>query len=319
MKQATVRLLLYLRRHGKAGRTTAQIARAVGIPRERVTGEVTTLSNAGFPVKTHRGGRWSLGAGGPLAAEEIRDGLATDLFGRRVIVLDETTSTQDVAREEAARSSRSGTVVFAEKQTRGRGRLHRDWQSAPGKDLTFSVVLRAPHHELNPTMLTVTTSVAVCETIVEALNLPARIRWPNDIILAERKIAGILVERTQPRRHPPAFLLGVGVNVNSRPRLKTATSLAEVTGREIDRAWLARELLRSLDGWFEEARRGHTELVGNHWRRFSSTLGTRVTIVRGGHRFTGRAVDISHSLGLTLELDDGLTMTFRGEQVTLVQ
>ena len=319
MKQTTVRLLLFLRRHGKAGRTAAQIARAVGIPRERVPDEIATLTDAGFPVKQHPRRRWSLGPGGPLVAREIRDGLGTDVFGRRIVVLDETTSTQDEARHEAARSSRSGTVIFAETQIRGRGRLQRKWQSTPGEDLTFSVVLRAPHHELNPTILTVTASVAVCETVVEVMNLPARIRWPNDITLAGRKIAGILVERTQPKEHPPAFILGVGVNVNSKPKLKTATSLGEVSQREIDRVWLARELLRSLDGWFEEAKRGHTELVGNHWRRFSSTLGTRVTIVRGGHRFTGRVVDVSHSLGLTLEMDNGLTTTFRGEHVTLVQ
>lgn len=317
MKQTTLRLLLFLRRHGKTGRTTAQIARAVDIPRERVPDEIAALTDAGFPVKQHPRRRWSLGPGGPLAAQEIRDGLGTDVFGRHIVVLDETTSTQDEARHEAARNSRSGTVIFAETQTRGRGRLHRDWQSTPGEDLTFSVVLRVPHHELNPTILTVTASVAVCETVVEVMNLPARIRWPNDITLAGRKIAGILVERTQPKEHPPAFILGVGVNVNSKPRLKTATSLGEVSHREIDRVWLARELLRSLDGWFEEAKRGHTELVGNHWRRFSSTLGTRVTIVQGGHRFTGRVVDVSHSLGLTLEMDNGLTTTFRGEHVTL--
>jgi len=152
---------------------------------------------------------------------------------------------------------------------------------------------------------------------VGVLNLPARIRWPNDIILAGRKFSGILVERTQPKRYPAAFILGVGINVNSQPTLKDATSLAVVSGAELDRLSLVRELLRSLDGWFEEVSRGHTELVGNHWRRFSSTLGTRITIVRGRARFTGRVVDISHRLGVTLELDDGLHMTFRGEQVTV--
>lgn len=317
MKAATLKLLKLLRRYGEKGRTVIQVARELGISREEVSAEIKALDDAGFPVRKRRSGRWWLGIGGPLVADEIRAGLHTTVFGRRVIVLDETTSTQDAARREAAGSPCSGTVVFTEEQSRGRGRFHRDWQSTPGKDLTFSVVLRAPDHELNPSLLTVTTSVAVCETVVETLNLPARIRWPNDIVLAGRKIAGILVERTQPRRCPPAFILGVGLNVNSTPTLKTATSLSEVSGHEIDRLSLARELLRSLDNWFEEASRGHTDLVGNHWRRFSSTLGTRITVVRGSHRFTGRVVDISHRLGLTLELDSGLTMTFRGEHVSV--
>lgn len=319
MKRITLRLLMLLRRHGGNGRTAIRIARELGMAPDDVAGEIRQLVEAGFPVRKRRSGRWSLGPGGPLVAEEVRADLGTGVFGKRVIVLDETTSTQDVARREAAKSARSGTVIFAEKQTRGRGRFQQQWQSSPGEDLTFSVVLRAPHHELNPSMLTVTTSVAVCETIVQTLNLPARIRWPNDVILAEGKVAGILVERTQPRRYPPAFLLGVGVNVNSKPALRTAASLRRAAGGPIDRLELSRQLLRSLDDWFEEVRRGHTELVADHWRRFSSTLGTRVTVVRARQHFTGRVVDISHGLGLTLQLDDGLTMTFRGEQVRLKQ
>lgn len=253
----------------------------------------------------------------PLVAAEVARDLGTAVIGRRVIVLDETASTQDAARREAAKSARSGTVVFAESQTKGRGRFHRKWQSAPGEDLTFSVVFRAPHDTFNPSLVTVTASVAVCETVVETLNLPARIKWPNDVMLADAKLAGILVETFHPRRHPGAFLLGIGLNVNSKPPLKTATSLKAVSGREVDRPRLAREILRALDAWFEEVRLGHTALVGNHWRRFSSTLGTRVTVVRGRHRFTGRAVDLSDDFGLTLQLDDGMTATFRGEQVTV--
>jgi BirA family biotin operon repressor/biotin-[acetyl-CoA-carboxylase] ligase len=319
MRRITLRLLVLLRPHGEKGCSAARIARELDLSPEKVAEEIANLSGAGFPVKERRPQRWSLGPGGPLVAEEIRAGLGTTLVARRVITLDETTSTQDVARREASGSSRAGTVVFAEKQSRGRGRFHRPWQSEPGKDLTFSVVLRAPHHELNPSLLTVTASVAVCETIVEVLNLPARIKWPNDIILAERKVAGILVERTQPKHHPPAFILGIGINVNSQPVVKTATSLSTVLGHGIDRLSLARTLLRSLDAWFEEVRLGHTELVGNHWRRFSATLGTRITILSGRHRFTGRVVDISDDFGLTLQLDDGLTTTFRGEHVTVEQ
>jgi BirA family transcriptional regulator, biotin operon repressor / biotin---[acetyl-CoA-carboxylase] ligase len=253
----------------------------------------------------------------PLVAAEISRELRTTMFGRRVIVLDETTSTQDAARKEAAKSAGSGTVIFAESQTKGRGRFTRKWHSAPGEDLTFSVVLRAPHREFNPALITVTASVAVCETVVEKLNLPARIKWPNDVMLADAKLAGILVESFAPRQAPPAYLLGIGLNVNSAPPMKTATSLKAVAGREIDRTALARDLLRALDEWFEEARRGHAALIGNHWRRFSSTLGTRITVVRGRQRFTGRAVDLSDDFGLTIQPDRGAPATFRGEQVTL--
>ncbi len=254
---------------------------------------------------------------GGLVATEISRGLGTGVFGRKVVVVEETVSTQELARREASKSARSGTVIFAESQTKGRGRFHRRWHSSPGEDLTFSVVLRAPHETFRPSLITVTASVAVCETVVEKLNLPARIKWPNDVMLADAKLAGILVEAFAPRSQPPAFILGIGLNVNSKPPMKGSTSLKEVSGREFDRTALAREILRSLDGWFEEAQRAHAALVANHWRRFSSTLGTRVTVLLGRQRFTGRAVDLSDDFGLTLQFERGTTMTFRGEQVTL--
>jgi BirA family transcriptional regulator, biotin operon repressor / biotin---[acetyl-CoA-carboxylase] ligase len=254
-----------------------------------------------------------------FTADEIRKDLKTKVIGRRVVVLAEAASTQDEAKAEAATSSRSGTVIFAEAQTRGRGRFQRVWQSEPGKDLTFSVVLRAPHAEVSPSLLTVTASVAVCETVVQTASLPAEIKWPNDVLIRGRKVAGILVERTQPKFQPTAFILGIGLNVNSTPALATASSLSAEAGEEFDRVTLAKELLRELDYWFEEARLGNVELIAERWRKRSATMGRRITLIRAGKRISGRVIDISPAAGLTLELDSGKTETFKGEHVTVAE
>jgi len=254
-----------------------------------------------------------------FVADEIRKDLKTKVIGRRVVVLAEAASTQDEAKAQAATSPRSGTVIFADAQTRGRGRFRRVWQSEPGKDLTFSVVLRAPHHEVNPSLVTVTASVAVCEAVVQSAKIPAEIKWPNDVLVGGKKLAGILVERTSPRFQPPAFILGIGLNVNSKPPLATATSLSAEAGREFDRVTLARELLRELDYWFEEAMLGNVGLIAEHWRLRSATLGMRITLIRAGRRISGRVLDISPAAGLTLQLDNGKTETFKGEQVTVYE
>ena len=316
-KKLPIDLLMLLRAAGGGQVSQVSIARRTGMNRAKVPEAVDRLVEAGFPVRAHPGKRWSLGIGGPLLPEEIRAELGTTLIGKRVIVLGETPSTQDVAKREAAGGARSGTVIVAEGQTRGRGRFQRTWTSSPGEDLTFSLVLRSPHHEFNPSLLTVGSAVAVCEAVVEGLNLPARIKWPNDVLLAEGKFAGILVERAQPRDRPPAFVLGIGINVNSQPTVEDATSLAIVSGRPVDRVLLLKDVLRALDYWFEEARLGSVELLGDHWRRYSSTLGTRVTVVRNRKSYAGYVLDICPVRGLSLQLDDGKTMTFRGEQVTL--
>ena len=313
-----VKLLVQLRKRRARPVLPDTIARALDITPTVLRREITLLTQRGHEIVADKRGRLTLSAEGPLSAQELQSSVRGHLVCRSIQVHRELASTQDAIRKEAGGTDVGGVVVFAERQRRGRGRFGRTWLSAAGENLLFSILLRFPHVEASPSVVTVTASVALCECLFGWMNLPAQIRWPNDILLAGRKVAGILVERTRPRGRPPAYIVGIGLNVNSAPKLETATSIRDITGSAVDRTPLASELLRRLQDWYQLVDDGHDDEVAEHWRRHSSTLGRRITLMSRRRRFSGRVLDMSPAEGLTIQLDNSLPMTFRPEEATLV-
>ncbi|MEY2502982.1 MAG: BirA family transcriptional regulator [Verrucomicrobiota bacterium] len=189
-----------------------------------------------------------------LIASELRAGLEGERIGNEIVVLDEAESTNDVAWEAAGRGAREGFVVFAERQTKGRGQYGRRWESAPYLGLWFSVLLRPAMTLQESPKLTSLLAEVIGETIRDQTGCATTIKPPNDIYVSGRKIAGVLVEgRTAPDGSYVA-VAGIGINVNQalddfpEELRDTAGSLAMTTGREISRSKLAIALLRQLSG-----------------------------------------------------------------------
>jgi len=262
--------------------------------------------------------------GNRLVAQEVTRDLRAEIMGRRVTVLDCAASTNDLAWQEALSGAAEGTVVFAEEQTAGRGRMGRPWHSPPGSGLLMSVVLRPELQVQQSNLLTVMSSVAVAQALQERLALHARIRWPNDITIRDRKVAGILVEGRS-LATGSVFVLGIGLNVNASldeflPELReTATSLAIETGTPVNRNDAARWLLAALERWYLDLRQGDYGRIARQWRRLSSTLGERVALLENGREFRGRVLDLSLEDGLIVRLDEGVTRVFHPSTVTLQQ
>jgi len=283
-----------------------------------------------------------------LIAEEISFRLETEVIGRRIITLGEITSTMDVARGLAAQGGEEGLVVFAEFQGAGRGRLGRRWVSLPHKDLLFSVILRpAAPRAAGPVkgsasngagdhLLTITAAVAVARCIREAEGLQGLIRWPNDVIIKEKKVAGMMVEGASGLLGPTRtgrgqgdygnfYILGVGINVNTPEqeipaRLKaTSTTLRVEKGAALDRTLLARKMLKYLDHWYLISQANEVEEIGRAWRDLSSILGKRVRLLEEGKEFAGRVLDLSPEMGIMLELDSGAQRLFQSQRVTLLE
>lgn len=275
------------------------------------------MAGRGFPLGFADPGQVLLGPDTPLHEEELRRTLRTRVIGRKIAVHGSVTSTQEVAREAVARGAEAGLVVAAEEQRVGRGRLGRRWLSPAGKNLLFSTVLFPPSGL--GAALVATFAVAVAEAVGEACGLDAGIRWPNDVLVSERKVAGILVEAVARATGEEGFAVGVGVNVNASPEgVAGAGALAELVGRELDRTLLLVSLLRALDHWYDVLVRGHLEEVHAHWRARSTILGRQVTLEQEGERYRGRVVDLSVTEGIILELAPGLTRLFPPEHVTLI-
>jgi len=193
-----------------------------------------------------------------LSEAEIRDALTGCTIGREIFVLETTTSTNDSVLERTSPSTPEGLVVFAEHQTVGRGQRSNFWESAAGKGLWFSFLLR-PKIDIGASpQLAEWAARAVADTISKEFALPATVKLPNDVIVAGKKIAGILVEMRAQRNAPYIAIIGIGVNVNHQPQdfpeelRPRAISLAMALDRAVDRHQFAIALLRNLDASYRK-------------------------------------------------------------------
>jgi BirA family biotin operon repressor/biotin-[acetyl-CoA-carboxylase] ligase len=193
-----------------------------------------------------------------LIAEELQAHSARATIGRQIIVLQQTSSTNDAILQVASANSNKGLVLFAEHQTAGRGQRGNRWESAAGKGLWFSILLRPGIQIDESGRLTIWAIEAVSDVIRTDFSLEPGIKLPNDVRLSGRKVAGVLVEMRAQEKAPHLAIVGIGINVNQSledfpPELQSrATSLAMALHRPVDRRQLAVALLRYLDRTYRE-------------------------------------------------------------------
>lgn len=217
-------------------------------------------------------------------------------------------STNDVCWERAAAGSPEGTVVWADAQDAGRGRWGRTWTSPPGKDLLFSVLLAPPETADALPLVPMAAAVAVADTL-DTVGLPqVRVRWPNDVLASDRKIAGILAER---RPSPDAVVLGIGVNVDSRPEdrpddLRGTTTSCSTLRHPLDRSTLLADILGRLAFRLAQIREAPGDL-DRDWTSRSGLIGQSVEIdpVDGLPPAIGVAREVSILRGVVLETTHG--------------
>lgn len=193
-----------------------------------------------------------------LVADELRDALGVCTIGREIVVLEETASTNDSVLQRATFDTPEGLVVFAERQTAGRGQRGNTWESAAHKGLWFSILLRPKIDIGESGRLTAWAAEAIAQTIAKEFALSATIKPPNDIYIAGKKIAGVLVEMRAQQNAPHVAISGIGINMNhrledfSKELRSRAISLAMVLDRQVDRQQFAIALLRNLDRTYVE-------------------------------------------------------------------
>ena len=193
-----------------------------------------------------------------LSAEKLRAERDSKIIGREIVVLHETTSTNDSILERALPTTPEGLVVFAERQTAGRGQRSNLWESVAGKGLWLSILLRPKIDIGQSPRLAEWAARTMAETISSEFGLPATVKLPNDVIVAGKKIAGVLIEMRAQTNAPHIAIVGVGVNVNHEPKdfseelCARTISLAIALGRKVDRHQFAVALLRNLDRTYDE-------------------------------------------------------------------
>jgi BirA family biotin operon repressor/biotin-[acetyl-CoA-carboxylase] ligase len=296
---------------------------ALGVTRAALWKRINTLRRKGFVIESRRGLGYRLVEAPEYSAEELRS-LARGPLGRRIIFLQETGSTNDAAMELAASGEPHGTVVVAERQTHGKGRLGRRWVSPAGRNIYMSVILRPGLRPREGTLLTILSSVAACLALRETTGLDARIKWPNDIQAGGRKLGGILLEtRAEPDVISHA-VAGIGINVNMASShfpasiRDIATSVLIETGVRHRRSPIAAAVLNRMSEGLEALGKEGRRPLLDGWRELSSTLGHKVIVTEGEETVSGTAMDIDDEGRLILRLPNRRLRTVSsGDLMTL--
>jgi BirA family biotin operon repressor/biotin-[acetyl-CoA-carboxylase] ligase len=241
-----------------------------------------------------------------LRPADLRERLRTRVVGRDIVCVDVCESTNDLAWQAALDGAPDGWVVMAEEQTKGRGRFGRAWAASRGQALLLSAVLRPAIDVERVPLMTVLGALAAADVAGDE----ARIRFPNDVMVDGRKIAGVLVEARFISSRPDVFVVGIGLNVNGHPEGVNAASL----GPKVSRLAAGRALLEALDDWYGRLD-GSLRDYKKAWRDRSFILRRRVRVKHGGKAFSGIVEEVDPVDGIVLRLDSGQPRAFRSEHV----
>ncbi len=312
-------------RQNPGGVSGADLAEQLHISRAAIWSRIEELRKIGYEIEAgpHFGYRL---AGEPdvLLADDLLARLGkTRLVGRDIHVFQETTSTNDVIEKLARDGVREGVVVFAESQTRGRGRLGRKWVSPARKGLWFSILLRPNLRPQETTQLTVASATALRRAIFQQTRLPVEIKWPNDILINGKKVAGILTEMSAELDRVRHVIPGIGIDVNQDTSefpvelKKIATSLKIETGEAIPRAALATAVLHELDKDYFRACTGKFSEIAEEWVEHCGTIGKDVTVRIGDRAVRGCAESLDDDGALILRTEHGRLQRITGGDVTI--
>ena len=249
--------------------------------------------------------------------EELQNGLRTHIFGKKIFTYDSIDSTNACAKTLASMGAEEGTVVIAEYQTAGRGRLGRTWQAESGSNLLFSTIIR-PTLEINKVGLLPFFAAAGAALALETVTgTRCECKWPNDVLMNGKKCCGILLESSFQHNVLDYAVMGIGVNVNQKlfdEDLKDrATSLIQECGREFDRRNVFHQIITSLELLYSEVKNGNFEIVLNEWKTRTTMFGKQVTLTQAGERLRGRAVALSADGGLIIATPESQRVCYAGD------
>lgn len=316
------RLLGLLADHPMVVVSGAKIARQIGVSRSAVWHWVQTLRGLGVKIKGHPKTGYQLEKTPDILVPEIvQPRLHGTQFGRRMHHFFKTDSTNTIALRLAAEGEPHGTLVIAEEQTAGRGRLGRAWYSEKTSGIYLSIILRPPLAPQQAPLLTLAAGLAARDAVAEVTALPVDLRWPNDLLTGGRKFCGILTELQAEAQRIHHVVVGIGVNVNHAKipseLEKIATSLRLAAGRPVSRLELLAHLLTAFDRTYNRLlEEGPAPLVARFGEVSSYARDKRVRVVAPREEFTGVTAGLDAMGSLLVRRDDGQVVPVLAGDVT---
>jgi len=290
------------------------LAQKFGISRVAVWKQIQKLKDMGYKIISNQNlGYCLVSRPDLLFPQEIQRGLSTNYIGKEIYYFPELKSTNIIAKEKAlhrAEGINEGTLIIAERQTAGKGRLGRKWFS-PERGIWLSIIL---YPQLSPSYIsriTLMTAVAAVKAIDICTQIKSQIKWPNDILINEKKVCGILTEMSAELDIINWVVVGIGINANIDHRdfpediQENTISLKEVSGKEILQVNLVQVFLQEFEKYYEILKRKEFSSILKEWKLYSHTLGRKIRVDMGERIITGEAVDINEEGALVLKKEDG--------------
>lgn len=299
------------------------IADELKVTRTAIWKSIQTLKNFGYDIESRGKLGYKLNRMADLLLPAaVQSGLDTKIIAteNNFIHKDSVDSTNNLAKKLAYDGATEGTVIVAEVQTGGKGRLERNFFSPRGKGIYFSVILRPKCLPKDAPKFTLMAAVAVANAM-KRFNLPAQIKWPNDIMFDGRKVVGILTELSAQIEKVNYIVVGIGINVNIAPKdfpadiKKVAASLSEINGDEISRLDFFRAVLEEFDKLYCTINAEGFKKIFEYWKKFNITLGRNVKVISAetGESFNGIAEDIDEDGALIVTTESGRQTLYAGD------
>lgn len=241
--------------------------------------------------------------------DKIKKGLQTEYMGSKIIYKDTTSSTNDDGKQAGEKGMEEGSIFISEAQTKGRGRMLREWVTAEGEGIALSILLRPEIIPAEAPTITPVLALSVVKTIKKLYDIDAKIKWPNDIFLDGKKLGGILTEMNAGMEGVKYIVIGLGLNIHQTSMPieleKIATSLQIYNENIYDREQLISEILNNFEKDYEDFKRYGLKHFIEALKIFSNVIGKEVIVISGLELVEGHVLTIDDSGNLILRLEDG--------------
>ena len=295
-----VKILSFLKAHRSEFLSGQDMSDILKISRVSVWKDIKKISSLGYKIESKRNLGYRLVDSSELLLPwEVRQNLNTKFLGKRVYYFDTIDTTQNFAMEIASKNNENGTVIISKKQTGGRGRMKRKWKS-PAGGIWMSIILHPKFDVSYATLVPIATSLALCIAIEKILKIKPELKWPNDVTLKGKKIAGILIDTSIVSNEIENMVLGIGINFKIKPYKLANTikktpnfyGITTLVKKNESALLLVQQFLHELENVFELINSKYTKKIKKEWTKRASTLGRNVSVITNDGKVNGKAVRI---------------------------
>ena len=303
-----LKILSFLKAHRSEFLSGQDMSDILKISRVAVWKDVKKIRSLGYKIESKQNIGYRLVDTSKLPLPwEIKEDLNTKFLGNRIYYLNTVDTTQNFAMRIASKKDENGSVVISKKQTGGRGRMKRKWRSPVG-GIWMSIIIQPKFDITYTTLVPIATSLALCMAIEETLKINTKLKWPNDLTLKGKKVAGVLIDTSITSNQIESMVLGIGINFKINPtELKNSIKktpnfygVATLVKKNTNMSPLIRQFLRELEKILQLINSGQTKKIRNAWTKRSSTIGRNVSITTNDGRMSGKATRIDNDGGLII-------------------